>query len=918
MKHASIKTQLLLLCIVLVVLTAVSISLAYYWQTKQDKQQESRQRVQIAFDIILDDLSKRVETYQAHFDEFLKDNLTLMGALYAYSVDSSEWGTIQFLGDHFQPLSTDLKQFSRVVRADRVMLYGQNKRVVMIYQRLPDHDTMGSYLVSEEEGALYLPMEDDSQVEAEIVLRWNNAAIRHKGGRLPQHPLPDGIAPDYVGDIPENITATLFTEGQKLGLRVVAPIFRRQKPIGILVGETWYSQAMADQYKSLSQTDINFFAGSQWSIGTLPQQAAIEQQTLELNMACEDVRQNKIIPEIVGLTIDNHPYYQSVCVFRAPSGPIGAISVNLSQTLEQQALTRNLLTMVLVSALSILIAFVLAAFSTRKPLRALQQFTAALSRLARGEVPAKIAETYGGEFDDIKQHLNDLIEALATITHIAEEIANGNLSVAVHERSQQDRLMQALNTMTRRVQGFSHDMDDLVQAVQAGNLSQRGNTEVLAGGWQELMSGVNRLLDAFATPITLAAEHLARIARGDIPEKLPETYQGDFNAMIQNLNLMIEAIRNVTSLAEQLAWGNLQVHIQERSEQDTLMQALQRMLGQLKDVVLNVKDATDLVADTSRQLTSAADQMSQGAAQQAAAMQESSASMEEMAANIKQNADNAKQTEQIALQAAQYAEESGQVVAEMVVTMKQIVEKILIIQEIAHQTRLLSLNATIEAARAQEHGKAFSVVAAEVRKLSDITRSAAEDINKLASSSVDVSERAGKMLSTLVPSIHKTAELVQEISAASGEQSSGVDLINNAIQQLDQITQQNSATSEELASTAEQLSRQAGQLQRAMTFFKMQDQPIAPFSEPLSQPAFQHIPRDIAGREAGRPRAERTPRQTDLPEPHPIPVPTAEQPPHQPERPDLRSGTVPPAERPRLAFMPPPLFDERDRDFERF
>lgn len=211
--------------------------------------------------------------------------------------------------------------------------------------------------------------------------------------------------------------------------------------------------------------------------------------------------------------------------------------------------------------------------------------------------------------------------------------------------------------------------------------------------------------------------------------------------------------------------------------------------------------------------------MSDGSSQQAAAAEEVSASMEQMAANIRQNAENAKQTEAIALQSAEYAEEGGKVVEEMVEVMKKIVRRITIIEEIAGQTRLLSLNATIEAARAQEHGKAFSVVASEVRKLSDVTKSAAEEINLLATSSLEVSERAGNMLKTLVPSIHRTAGLVQEISAATGEQSMGAEQVNLSIQQLDQITQHNAATAESIASTAGNLANQAEELQSSMGFF---------------------------------------------------------------------------------------------------
>ncbi len=231
---------------------------------------------------------------------------------------------------------------------------------------------------------------------------------------------------------------------------------------------------------------------------------------------------------------------------------------------------------------------------------------------------------------------------------------------------------------------------------------------------------------------------------------------------------------------------------------------------------------------SSKELNASAEVMSHGASLQAAASEQASSSMEQMATNIRQNAENSKQTEHIALQSADYAEQGNKVVAETVSAMKQISEKIAIIEEIAGQTRLLSLNATIEAVRAQEHGKPFSVVAAEVRNLSDVTRCAAEEINKLATSSVVVSEKADQMLSTLVPSIHKTAELVQEISAATSEQSMGAEQINLSIQQLDQVTQQNMMQVDKLISTAVALQNQAESLQTTIAFFHIAQTPLEP------------------------------------------------------------------------------------------
>jgi methyl-accepting chemotaxis protein len=227
------------------------------------------------------------------------------------------------------------------------------------------------------------------------------------------------------------------------------------------------------------------------------------------------------------------------------------------------------------------------------------------------------------------------------------------------------------------------------------------------------------------------------------------------------------------------------------------------------------------VAAGSQQLSASSEEMSQGATEQAAAAEEASSSMEQMSANIRQNADNATQTERLALQSASDAKEGGKAVQETVAAMREISGKISIIEEIARQTNLLALNAAIEAARAGEHGKGFAVVASEVRKLAERSQLAAAEIGKLSTTSVQVAERAGDMLSRIVPDIQKTAELVQEISAACREQDQGADQINKAIQQLDQVIQQNAMASEEMASTSEELSAQADQLQAVVAFFSI-------------------------------------------------------------------------------------------------
>jgi methyl-accepting chemotaxis protein len=192
-----------------------------------------------------------------------------------------------------------------------------------------------------------------------------------------------------------------------------------------------------------------------------------------------------------------------------------------------------------------------------------------------------------------------------------------------------------------------------------------------------------------------------------------------------------------------------------------------------------------------------------------------------MTASIGQNTENAKVTDGMATKASGQAAEGGEAVNATVAAMKQIAQKIGIIDDIAYQTNLLALNAAIEAARAGEHGKGFAVVAAEVRKLAERSQVAAQEIGTVASSSVELAERAGKLLDEMVPSIKRTSDLVQEITAASEEQSSGVGQINSAVAQLSQTTQQNASGAEELAATAEEMSAQATQLKQTMGFFKL-------------------------------------------------------------------------------------------------
>jgi methyl-accepting chemotaxis protein len=338
--------------------------------------------------------------------------------------------------------------------------------------------------------------------------------------------------------------------------------------------------------------------------------------------------------------------------------------------------------------------------------------------------------------------------------------------------------------------------------------------------------------------LSKAQNALRAVAMGDFSQNIEINTKDEIGQLLQDVQLMLGKLRKSVTVAKEVSKGNLLVldSMNTSEFEGDLDDALIEMVNRLKHIISEIRLASDNFGTVSNQLSTASEQLSSGSSEQAASTEEISSSIEEMTSSIAQNAENALRTEQIANKTASEMQEGQSAAEESTQAIKLIAEKIMIINDISHKTDLLAINAAIEAARAGENGKGFAVVASEVRKLAEQTQKAALDITDLAGSSVNIAEKSGQMLRTLVPEIQNTSQLVEEINISSKEQSAGVHQINTGIQQLANITQENAASSEELASTAEELSSQADQMKETIAFFKLNSSKLESSNTNRSKP----------------------------------------------------------------------------------
>ena len=426
-----------------------------------------------------------------------------------------------------------------------------------------------------------------------------------------------------------------------------------------------------------------------------------------------------------------------------------------------------------------------------------------VDRISKGDIPEKVTDEYKGDFNEVKNNLNQCIDAI-------------NFMVS-------DGLL-------------------LVEAMQEGKLDTRTDASRHAGAFHEIIGGFNDTMDTVIGPLNMAAEYIDRISKGDIPENITDEYKGDFNELKNNLNQCIDALRSLIEedggvALEAAAKKDLTARVKRDYDGvfELMKNNINTMLQNTEEALSQVTEAVEQISSASNQIASGSQSLAEGANEQASALEEVSSSLEEMSSMTQQNADNANQAKNLSKEASLSADKGNQAMERM----KDAIDKIKTssdetakivktIDEIAFQTNLLALNAAVEAARAGDAGKGFAVVAEEVRNLAQRSAEAAKNTAEMIAESVNNAEGGVKItdevattLTEVVDGIGKVNDLVGEIAAASKEQAEGIEQVNTAVAQMNTVTQQNAANSEESASASEELNGQAEELNALVGEFKL-------------------------------------------------------------------------------------------------
>jgi methyl-accepting chemotaxis protein len=765
---ASIQTKLVFMCIFLVLLTAISISATYYVLTRRDKHRESQQRIQIAFDIILDDFRNRLNTYKERFDSALEQESALRQMIYLYTQEGSQEGAMS--GASFlKRIPEGLKRLGPIVSANRLLLYGEDKQLLALYQWHDNQETVGVYTVSQTGKNTYLPADDAALL--------NSMLLGEQP--IPDNPLPSGIIVSYEADIPDTIAAEPFSDEQRFGIRITTPVQYMGAKIGVLIGEILYASSIVEGYALLSKTDVNFFAGNQLSVGTLPAQTKLESEALEQFVMCEALLTGNETIDVFPVSFDNQKYYQGQCVFRNAQGTVGAITVSLSQAIEKQAIRKILTSVLVISGIVIGLASGLSLIFSRKTIHAIHNIVNVIIAAAEGNLRKTASVTSQDEVGMLALKLNQMITQLRTISGQVQDAAYAVNGTA-------DTILQQMEALIQHMEQQSSSVDNTVVSIE----------EI-----KQFIDAVARNTDAL---LSASSQILASIqeTRATINEVTKST-----DALTTNLHLISSSVDQVNQSVKQISENTGQLaELAQQTETE-----VRHIDHSLRDVSHNADQAQQLARETMDAATSG--QVSVDASIQGMA------------------------------EVKEVVSDTAQIIQEVNTWGGQVSSILDIVDEITEQTSLLALNASIISAQAGVHGRGFAVVAEEIKELATRTKTSTKEIGTLihelqgktadgvkktaegiakADQGVRLANAVKDALTTILDSATRsssraadTAQVIQQTTASSQIIRTSMSKVTEMVSSIGTAIQEQEGDIEKVVAAVENISGMSEQVNRA-------------------------------------------------------------------------------------------------------
>jgi len=477
----SIKLKFLCLSILIVIITTLGISGSYYILTKYDKREETKQHIQIAFDFIYDDINNRLKDSAKEFDEYVKGHYGISETVSAYNTNKHQIKSMIFINTYLRTVAADLKKFGQAVNADEISLYTKDKRLLVTYSNKNGKKTIGGYVVSSEGKNSYLSFEDSPEFRQ----------IFFENKQITYVPLESDVSALYEGEIPDETVSEIFNEQGRLGIRTKSPVYIFGEKLGVLIGNIYISENIINRYANLTRTDVNFFAGDKFSIGTLPQQATLP-NSLTKHLSFHEIikiKSRKI--EIFSLNINDENYYQGLSSIKTNNNN-ATIAVSISQQLERQAIKKNMIIIISVSSLFIIIAFLLSLLFSYKTIKSIKDIVYVIKTVAQGDLRSFATPITNDEIGLIAIQLNNMISYLDSMANSALRISVGNLNQEVIPKSKND----VLGTAFVQMSSYLNKMSEAAKAISIGDVKYeiipKSTDDVLGNAFNKMEKQLNK------------------------------------------------------------------------------------------------------------------------------------------------------------------------------------------------------------------------------------------------------------------------------------------------------------------------------------------------------------------------------------------------------------------------------------------